>query len=312
MNKFLLWFFLLPCTLQAQISWDKKSDFPGDARSAAVSFVVNDKAYVGLGNDDSGYPLDFWEYDAATSTWASIADFPGVGRTDAVAFAINGIGYVATGEGEAGDLSDVWAYDPATDTWSQKNNFNGGARQAAVTFSVDAQVFVATGRTSSTYFRDCWEYHPATDSWSQRASLPAGQERSEALAFSFSGQGYIGGGFWFTGTSTLIQNNLYVYDPTENVWAEKEFAHISLSRQNGVAFVVKDRIFFGLGQSRGDFYEYDPVNNSFTSETDFGPVNQDNRDDAVTFVIGDRAYVGLGDYQIEIFNNQKQNDLWQA
>ena len=47
--------------------WLKKSEFPGEGRENAVSFVTNNKAYVCFGNkrSESEIYTDLWEYDSA-------------------------------------------------------------------------------------------------------------------------------------------------------------------------------------------------------------------------------------------------------
>lgn len=47
--------------------WTKKADFLGKARSWAVNFVIDNKAYVGTGTDNSPYAKDFYAYDATTN-----------------------------------------------------------------------------------------------------------------------------------------------------------------------------------------------------------------------------------------------------
>ena len=50
-------------------NWVEKSSFEGLPRGSAVSFVIGDKAYVGLGyNDDADeeYLRDFWMYNVTS------------------------------------------------------------------------------------------------------------------------------------------------------------------------------------------------------------------------------------------------------
>ena len=131
-------------------NWVRKSDFEGMPRGSAVSFVIGDKAYVGLGyNDDDdtndGYMKDFWVYSSSTDRWDRIADFPGNGRVAAVGFAVNGKGYVGTGYDGDNKLKDFWEYDPTTNTWTQKDNFMGNARYKAVGFSINNYGYIGTG-----------------------------------------------------------------------------------------------------------------------------------------------------------------------
>ena len=49
--------------------WSTLTTFPGVERMGAVSFVQNNKAYVGLGFDGINYLRDFYEFDPVTFKW---------------------------------------------------------------------------------------------------------------------------------------------------------------------------------------------------------------------------------------------------
>ena len=116
-------------------NWVNKSDFDGVARSEAVSFVINDTAYIGTGFDGTNRLNDLWEYDAVKNFWIQKADFPGSARSSAVAFAAAGKGYVDRFDG-INKLKDMWQYDPVANSWIQKNDFAGSARYDAVAFGI--------------------------------------------------------------------------------------------------------------------------------------------------------------------------------
>jgi N-acetylneuraminic acid mutarotase len=42
--------------------WDEKTDFEGVARSNAVGFILEDRMFLGTGNNSSTYFSDFWEF----------------------------------------------------------------------------------------------------------------------------------------------------------------------------------------------------------------------------------------------------------
>jgi hypothetical protein len=97
--------------------WTKMMDFPGTSRPNPVSFVIDNKAYVGLGHDGTmGYP-DFWEYDPGTNVWTRKADYPGDVQPYSIGFAINSNGYAGSGS-TAG--SDFFEYNPLTNFWTAK------------------------------------------------------------------------------------------------------------------------------------------------------------------------------------------------
>jgi hypothetical protein len=98
--------------------WTFKAPFPGATREDAVTFVLNGRAYVGTGLDETEIPFsDFWAYDPLTDSWSEVPGLPGPARYGAVAFAINGKGYVGTGQQNSDDyLDDFWEYTPDCET----------------------------------------------------------------------------------------------------------------------------------------------------------------------------------------------------
>ena len=150
--------------------WDNTqpvTDFKGEARHAAVAFVLDGKAYVGLGfrvgryySDETvnrKYFYDFWEYDPTKEgtqegPWSEIAPFPGHdkvsednelandggGRRDAIAFTIEGdnYGYVGLGRGYNDMVyNEIYSYNPTTGWSAAPIPFNGEAR-----YDVEASV----------------------------------------------------------------------------------------------------------------------------------------------------------------------------
>ena len=82
-------------------------------REYEVAFVVNGKAYVGLGDDCNYNTLaDMYEYDPAKATFTKVADFPGGPRKNATAFSIGGRGYIGTGQYFNYCYKDFWSFNP--------------------------------------------------------------------------------------------------------------------------------------------------------------------------------------------------------
>ncbi|MEI8280055.1 MAG: kelch repeat-containing protein [Bacteroidota bacterium] len=90
-------------------AWTQKQDFIGSARTQAVSFVINNKAYVGTGfNGNVGGLSDFFLYDPVLNQWAAVADtFPTGGTRLAKSFSICDYGYVG-----GGCSNNMYQYDP--------------------------------------------------------------------------------------------------------------------------------------------------------------------------------------------------------
>ncbi len=150
--------------------WIKEAPFPTHKRRDAVSFVIDNKAYVCTGYDNM-YVIDFCCYDPATKQWSllrNISDatsqafddtYGKISRLKAVAFASGGKGYLVSGF-KSERLQDVWKYDPVTDLWTQENNFEGRARTGATAFTIHDKGYVTTGNNDSFVLDDVWKFEP--------------------------------------------------------------------------------------------------------------------------------------------------------
>lgn len=175
-------------------TWSQKADFGGSARRQAVSFVIDDFAYVGTGQDATGLRKDFYRYDPALNAWTAISDFSGTARKQAVGFAMGAEGYIGTGD-DGVLKNDFWQYQPLTDTWIQMANFPGTPRAGATAWAIFPMAYIATGEdNTSTYKNDVWEYSFYNNSWTQRANLP-GPGRKNATSFVLNGIAYLGTGY---------------------------------------------------------------------------------------------------------------------
>lgn len=266
-------------------------------RVAAVCFTINGKAYVGLGQRGwTGTNLhDFWEYDPVLDLWTKKADYPGKGSYAATAFSINGKGYVGLGAiTSTTNANDFWEYSPATDTWRSLTNFSGTPRYGASTFVIGSNAFVGTGSSGApNYLNDMWMYDPILDSWTAKINFPGGG-RAHATGFAIGNFGYLGTGL---ANSTIATNDIWKYDKPSDSWTQiPNFP--AKARMGVVSFVVNNKAYIGTGydltNERNDFYEYNPVTNSWGS-TISGPVAL-QRHAAIGFSIGNIGYTGTGMY----------------
>jgi N-acetylneuraminic acid mutarotase len=279
-------------------NWVKKSDFEGMPRGSSVSFVINDKAYVGLGyNAGDDYLNDFWTYNSSSDRWDKIADFPGKGRIAAVAFAINGKGYVATGYDGDNKLKDVWEYDPALNTWTKKDDFMGGARYKAVGFALNNYGYIGTGYGEDLVDKiDFYRFDPTAPSgnqWSKVQSI-GGSKRRGATAFTYNNKAYV---------CTGINNGVYLtdmweYDPETDTWAKKvdlnEDDSWTITRQNASSFVLDGKAYILMGEKTStlsDVWEYDFSADTWVLKTDFEGAARTN---AVAYNVGNKIIVATG------------------
>lgn len=244
--------------------WDKMESLGGITggglqRASPVSFVIGDKAYVGLGNGDNPYFKDFWEYNPTTNTWAQKADYGGAARRQAVAFAIDTLAYVGTGLGiNSTYYDDFWKYNAATNAWTPVAAFAGGTRRLAIGFSMKDKGYVGTGESGG-FYNDFWEYDPVLDSWTAKAAFP-GTPREAASAIAAFPDAIVGLGYDNTLNFTA---DLWSYNANTDSWLQlADFP--GGARSHAVGFVIQQHAYLGCGYSStgaflDDFYEYETL-----------------------------------------------------
>jgi len=281
-------------------NWIKKSDFEGRPRGSAVSFVIGDKAYVGLGyndDDDNEYLKDFWVYNSSIDRWDRIADFPGNGRIAAVSFSINGKGYVGTGYDGDNKLKDIWEYDPTLNTWTQKDDFLGGARYKAVGFSIDNYGYIGTGYGDDSVDKiDFYRFDPTASAGSQWLKVQSigGSKRRGATAFTYNNKAYV-----CTGISNgVFLTDMWEYDPSVDSWTKKidleDDDSWTITRQNASSFVLDGKAYVFFGEKSGtlsDVWEYSFTTDTWIEKTAFEGATRTN---AVAFNVGGTAIVTTG------------------
>ena len=251
--------------------WTSKSNFPGASRANAVAFVINGKAYVGLGTNydrvsKSDLYTDFYEYNPATNLWVKKADFSGTPRDQSVCFAIGEKGYLGTGNidaFQANNTKEFYEYNATKDVWTKKADFLGSARCRSFGFSMNGKGYIGGGEDNDiTKQSDFYEYDADTDKWLKKASLPSATAR--ARGFSFNNLGYAVGGLVQNQNANL--NDIYKYNPTDNTWATVSEIAAEKSTAKGrfypITISTKTKIYIGLGGRNAeattnlkDFYE---------------------------------------------------------
>jgi N-acetylneuraminic acid mutarotase len=284
-------------------SWTQKQDIPNtptSGRWGAYCFSIGSKIYAGGGYINNSNLNDLWEYDPATGNWTAKADLPVAnGRTNAIAFSINGKGYVGLGVvdyliGLSTKKKDLWEYDPAINQWTQKAQLPSLPREEATCFVLNNKAYVVGGAINYTYTysAEVWEYNPVLNQWTGKQNFPT--DISQAQSFAIGNYGYVVGGT----SDTLPSKQTWQYDPINNSWNQKQDYCDTLGRQFGVAFVLNNQAYVGLGYSRdaahsytfSDFCIYDTASGWST-----GPILPASpRGRSIAAVANGTAYVGAG------------------
>ncbi len=199
-------------------TWTRKADFGGTARYGSVAFALNNKGYLGTGNDLRNMK-DFWMYDPATDAWTQKTSIGGSKRSDAACFTINGKGYIVTGWDNGDFQTDLWEYDPGADLWTKKRAITNQSTEtyddnyATITgigkvgFAINNKGYLATG--GQTTGIDCWEYNPGTDLWIEKTSFE-GAVRNNGVGFAIGNRGYVTTG---AGGTSGFFDDIWGFDP---------------------------------------------------------------------------------------------------
>ncbi len=142
-------------------TWAKISDFPGKARTDAISFVIANKAYTGLGfNGLSAPPIfsDIWSFDGDTGTWSQIQDFPEANSLIGLSFSNNLNAFIGF-PGNRDLHAITYEYMPASDSWRRVKSFPSANSLSTSSFVINNRAYVIGG-WGLEYSQQVWEFAP--------------------------------------------------------------------------------------------------------------------------------------------------------
>lgn len=138
--------------------------------------------------------------------------------------------------------------------------------------------------------------------WTQKPSIGNSDyvERTLLTGFELNGDGYIAGGI-APGRQTLRNslNDVYRYSVAGDSWSRMADCGVS-GRTGATSFSINGKGYLGMGYTQAnnatpvflkDFWEYNPVTNTWTQKADLGT---SGRHSMHCFVIGNFAYAGGG------------------
>tara|TARA_B100001057_G_scaffold338826_1_gene339570 strand:- start:1532 stop:3268 length:1737 start_codon:yes stop_codon:yes gene_type:complete len=308
MKKFFFLLSLLPFLTQSQ-SWTTSSNFIGDGRHHPITFSNDNFGFVVSGS----YLNDVFKYDKLNDTWTQLQDFPGQGRGYGYAVSIGNDAYVGFGSTDNGQFpTNWWKYDMLTDTWFQLSSFIGDGRNHPAMVVVNNKIYVGCGSNDNGNLGDWWEYDIIGDSWSQKSDI-IGYNRHHPFYFGIGDYAYVGFGHGSTfgpgsnpNSNNYIYNDFYRYNPQNNSWTQlSNFPSEARVAGTQFSYEGKGYVLSGDGDdhnplSYGEFWQYDPTNDSWTQLPS-------HPGDAIwapgSFVIGCDAYFLLGE------NNNYNNPI---
>jgi hypothetical protein len=321
-------------------NWVRRGQFDGAARTGAVSFVINDTAYVGTGyNKDApnetnkvlnGYLKDFWKFNIPADVngnyyWTQVTAFPGEYRAQAVGFNIGNKGYVGTGVKSDGTnfLKDFWEFDGKV--WTSRADFPNSARVDAVGFGINGKGYITTGYDGTGTLKDIAQFDPTGNTWTT-TGIPTlgGDKRRGAIALVYNNKAYVVTGY----SSNSATTDMFEFDGTN--WKEKERIvnvkddsfdddYTDIAREFGVGFVIGDFGYIATGDngsSNVKTWRYDFKADRWTRRTAYETSSRASRSRAVGFTVKGRGYLGLGQSGsssfLENFDEFKPNETYNA
>jgi N-acetylneuraminic acid mutarotase len=157
-------------------------------------------------------------------------------------------------------------------------------------FSIGTKGYIVAGDANGNYSTTLWEYDKASNTWTTKASFP-GATRIHAVAFSIGNKGYVGTGMGLVSGASL--NDWWEYDQSTDTWTQKT-NFMGTARRFAVGFEADGKGYVGTGWDasglKDDFYEYDPVNNSWSAVANYPRICYS----ASAFTIGSKGYVCTG------------------
>jgi len=147
--------------------------------------------------------------------------------------------------------------------------------------------------------------------WLKKASFD-GSKRARALSFALGSRGYICCG---EDTAENVLNDLWEYDPGTDSWSQKASLPAP-ARRDAASFVIGNKAYVGtgmdatesfLGNVLNDFWEYDPVMNSWTQKANYPGGWAPGVYFATGFAVNGKGYICCGKQSASYYSNE----LWQ-
>ncbi len=274
--------------------WTQLSDCACSPRYHPAFIQLDDKIYVGLGNNSANLD-DWWEYDIPTDTWSEKDDLPGPARHHPFYFGIDDIAYVGFGHGNSvgGNVSvfnDFYKFDPATDEWTQLNDFPGEGRVAGTQFDFNGKGYVLSGDGDDHSFMEegeFWEYEPQSDEWNQLTSHPGSSRWAPG---NFVIDNYV---YFMCGLSNIqLESDMMRFELEPAVTSTTEIADTPI-----VVFPNPAKSFFTIADDITQFSEIRLMNS-------YGQVVRRVNSNQVTV-----ENLSSGVYYLQFFKNEQMNTM---
>ncbi|MBK7129231.1 MAG: hypothetical protein IPH66_07715 [Crocinitomicaceae bacterium] len=155
--------------------------------------------------------------------------------------------------------------------------------------------------------------------WTKKANF-GGLKRERAVSFSIDNYGYVATG---EDTVNMTHNDLWRYDPELDVWTQMADLPGS-TRRNAVGFALEGRGYVGtgmdssessMGNPLNDFWQYDPLANSWIQKANYPGAGGWGVYYAGSFTADGKGYVTCGKYgpsayAFDLWEYKPTTDTW--
>lgn len=191
-------------------SWSFVTIYPGAGNKYLVSFIHNDKLYLGGGaywdHPDNITVSDFWAYSFESDKWEQKRDIP-------MKYGFDEPLCSTTQNNEVymfSYINELWQYLPDKDTWIKRQKFPGLSRMTSSLIERNNKLYLIGG-TFYYYgydgLKDCWEYSIESNSWELIAFLP--DYYSNGVSFLYNNTVHVGLGRVLLAYGEFLEQNFY-------------------------------------------------------------------------------------------------------
>ena len=193
-------FYKFDPTLEDSNPWQRIDSLPaGEGRYWAVTFIIEDRAYIGGGPSESaGLSTSFFRLGQNGVSWEPIESLPiqvvDSGETMIAAFSAQNNGYIILRK------KDVWQYLPELRTWEKRPEmkFPGeGSRTRMFAWPFPDKAYGGFGLDDEGdffYYGDLWEFDPENPNYWTEVEMAYPEGRNASMTFTIDGKGYMVGG----------------------------------------------------------------------------------------------------------------------
>ncbi|MDO4756404.1 MAG: hypothetical protein Q4A54_08675, partial [Parabacteroides sp.] len=169
--------------------------------------------------------------------------YSGSRRVYSAGFSVNEQAFIVGGDLGSERTNEVYQYNVDLDEWSLSAPYIKAYSQMATCVNNNI-AYVMGGTDNSMYATDIQQYMASSNLWTSIESLPEGEGRYDAVSFVYRDSLYLLGGITQNGYS----KDLWQYNG--NTWQKKNH-NFPMYQQRGIALVVNDTVYAGLGNNVG-------------------------------------------------------------